>query len=264
MARLGRRAAAAAIGAVLALAPGLAHGERFQSGNLIVSLNGGITPLELPRHRPAPVAVHLEGGVETADDSSLPRVTRVELELAGRGLLSTHGLAVCPRRRLRNATTRQSLRRCGAARVGSGVLEAQVFVPQQTPFAIDAQMVAFNGRTEGGRRAVWVHAYSAAPPISLMLPFLIRPRHGSFPTALVATLPRAVGYLPHLAHFELTLGRNFTYRGERHSYISASCPVSKPFTAGFLSFARATYSFADGRAKQRPLSVASVRSCRAR
>jgi hypothetical protein len=260
---LGRRAAAVAIGAALALAPGPAQGERAQSGNVIVSLNGRISPLELPRHRPAPVAVHLEGGVRTADGSSLPRVARVELELAGRGLLFTDGLATCPRGRLRNATTRQALQRCGAARVGGGRLEAEVFVPQQAPFAIQAQMVAFNGRTGGGRRAVWAHAHSEDPPVSLMLPFVIRAGHGSFPTVLVANLPEAAGYQPHLAYFQLTLGRNFTYRGERHSYISASCPVPRPFTAGFLTFARATYWFAAERAGDRQVSVESVRSCRA-
>jgi hypothetical protein len=261
---MGRRVIALSLATVMAiclvLAPGLAHGERAQSGNLIVTLNGGISPLELPRDRPAPVAVHLEGEVRTADGSQLPRVAGVELELAGQGLLFTRGLAVCPRARLRNATTRQSLRRCGAARVGSGTLEADVFVPQQPPFAIRARMLAFNGRAAGGRRAVWVHAYSKDPPVSLVLPFVIRPRRGAFRTALVATLPRAVGYLPHLARFRLTLSRNFTYRGKRHSYVSASCPVPKPFTAGFLSFARATYSFAG----ERRLSIESVRSCRAR
>jgi hypothetical protein len=258
--RSGWRVVAAAIVALLALAPALAHGERAQRGNLIVSLNGGVSPLTLPRDRPAPVAVHLEGEISTADGSALPRVARVELELAGQGLLFTRGLAVCPRGRLRNATSRQSLRRCGPARVGRGLLEAEVFVPQQAPFAIHARMIAFNGRAAGGRRAIWVHAYSKDPPVSLVLPFVVRPRRGAFSTALIATLPQAVGYLPHLARFQLTLSRDFFYRGQRHSYISASCPVPKPFTAGFLSFARTTYSFAG----ERRLSIESVRSCRAR
>jgi hypothetical protein len=244
----------------LALAPGLARGERAQRGNLIVSLNGGVSPLKLPRNRPAPVAVHLEGEIRTADGSALPRVAQVELELAGHGLLFTRGLAVCPRERLSNATTRQSLQRCGAARVGSGALEAEVFVPQQAPFAIHARIIAFNGRAAGGRKAIWVHAYAKDPPVSLVLPFVVRPRRGAYRTALIATLPQAVGYLPHLARFQLTLARNFSYRGQRHSYISASCPVPKPFTAGFLSFARATYSFAG----ERRISIESVRSCRAR
>ena len=47
--------------------------------------------------------------------------------------------------------------------------------------------------------------------------------------------------------------------GARHSYLSASCPVPKGFTAGFLSFARATYTFEGDQ-----LRIESIRSCRGR
>lgn len=246
--------------ACLALAPGAARGERNQSGNLIVALNGGISPLRLPRARPAPVAIHLEGEIRTADGSALPRMKRVTIDLAGRGRLFTRGLPVCPRGRLRNANDGQALGRCGPALVGRGTLAAQVFVPTQAPFAIHATLLAFNGRSPGGGPAIWVHAFAADPPVSLVLPFLVHRGRGRYPTALVAVVPRSVGPLPHLARFDLTLSRRFTYRGRRRSYISASCPVPKPFTAGFLTFARATYGFAGGR----QIGIESVRSCRAR
>ncbi len=249
-----------AVAATALLAPGLARGERAQAGNLIVALNGGIAPLDLPRDRTAPVAVSLQGRVATADGSPLPRLTRIDLGLAGKDLLFTRGLPVCPRARLRNATSRQALDRCAPALVGNGRLDADVFVPNQSPFAIHAHLLAFNGRARGGRTAIWVHAFSLDPPVSLVFPFVVRAGGGAFPTRLVAIVPRSVGPLPHLAAFELTLRRRFSFAGERRSYISASCPVPKPFTAGFLSFARATYSFAD----DRRISIESVRSCRAR
>jgi len=246
--------------ALVATVPGLALGERSQSGNLVVALNGGIAPIALPRQRPAPVAVRLEGKIGTADGSPLPQVKRVEIELAGPGLLSTRGLAVCPRARLSNADDQQALNRCGPALVGRGALGAQVVIPGQAPFAIHATLLAFNGRTAAGRRAIWVHAFSSEPPISLVLPFVIHPGEGGFPTTLIASVPRAAGPLPRLARFHLSLFRRFSYRGERRSYISASCPVPPSFTAGFLAFARATYSFAG----DRQVRVETVRSCRAR
>ncbi|HEX3733982.1 MAG TPA: hypothetical protein VHU86_02390 [Solirubrobacterales bacterium] len=244
----------------LALIPGPAQGERAQSGNLIVTLNGGIAPLKLPRRQPAPVAVHLEGKIGTADGSPLPQVKQVKIELAGPGLLFTHGLAVCPQARLRNANDGQALNRCGPALVGRGSLTAQVLIPNQAPFAIHTRLLAFNGRTAAGRTAIWVHAFSSDPPVSLVLPFVVHPGSEAFPTILVATVPRSVGPLPHLAVFHLRLYRRFSYRGRRRSYISATCPVPPSFTAGFLSFARATYSFAGNRR----LGIESVRSCRAR
>jgi len=245
---------------MLALPATVAHGERSQTGNLVVALNGGISPLALPRDRAVPVSVRLQGRVETADGSPLPRVTAVELGLAGRGSLFTRGLAVCPRARLRNATESQAMARCGPALVGKGRLRAQAFVPQQQPFKISARLLAFNGRSAAGRRAIWVHAFAKDPPLSLILPFIVQPQHGAFPTTLIARVPRSIGPLPHLAEFSLTLWRKFRYRGAWHSYVSASCPVPKPFTAGFLSFARAIYSFSDGRRA----GIESVRSCRAR
>lgn len=246
--------------AALAIAAAPADGERTQRGNLIVAVNGGISPLRLPRNRPAPVAITLAGSIATADGSPLPRAQRIELALAGRGLLDTRGLAVCPRGRLRNADGRQALERCSGSLVGHGSLEAQVVVPHQAPIAVRGSLLAFNGRTAKGGRAVWVHVFAADPPVSIVLPFVVRRRPGGFRTALVATVPRSVGSLTHLAGFRITLARRFTYRGVRRSYISASCPVPPALTAGFLSFASATYSFADGRR----LTVDAVRSCRAR
>ena len=95
---LGALAALALLGG---MAAGLAHGERTQHGNLIVSLDGGFAPLKLPRDRPAPVAVRLVGGLQTGDGELLPRVTRIELGLPGQGVLSTTGLPTCSRRAAR-------------------------------------------------------------------------------------------------------------------------------------------------------------------
>jgi hypothetical protein len=253
-----RVAFASLIALVLALASA-AHAERSQSGNLVVSLNGGITPRELPRERSAPVAARLEGSIGTADRSPLPQVKRIQIELAGRGMVYTRGLPVCPRGRLRDATDRQAMERCGGARVGRGFLTAKVAIPGQAPFGIRARLLAFNGRTGSGRRAVWVHAFSSYPPTSFVLPFVIRPGRGAFPTVLVAAVPRSVGPWPRLAVFRLSLFRRFEYEGRRRSYLRASCPVPPRFSAGFLTFARATYSFVDNRRVQ----IESVRSCRA-
>ena len=77
---------------------------------------------------------------------------------------------------------------------------------------------------------------------------------------LITTIRRSVGPWPHVADFQIDVSRSFTYRGKHQSYLSASCPVPKGFTAGFLSFARATYTFEGGK----QLTIESVRSCRAR
>ncbi len=237
---------------------GLAHGERSQHGNLVVSLDGGLSPLKLPRDRLAPVTVRLEGGLQTADGSLLPRVTRVELGLPKQGVLSTRGLPVCPRGRLHDTKSAEALSACGAALVGWGKLEAQVQLPNQAAFAIHARLLAFNAQVRG-HRAVVLHATATSPPTSVVLPFLLEHRDGRLGTALVANLPPALGPWPHLARFEITLSRRFAYRGRNRSFLSASCPIPRRFTAGFFSFARATFTLADGRR----VGTGIPRSCRA-
>jgi hypothetical protein len=254
------RLALAAVALVaLALLSTNASAERVQTGNLIVSLQGGISPRKLPRDRRAPVAVRLGGRVLTTDRAPLPRVNWIRLELAFRGELDTRGLALCPRARLRGTDTHQALEACSSAKVGVGQLFAKVFVPNQPPFDIHAQLTAFNGRTHAGRHAVLIHAYATNPPVSFVIPFSVHHHPGSYRTVLVALIRRSAGPWPHVANFQIRVGRNFNYNGKMHSYLSASCPVPAGFTAAPLSFARATYSFAGGT----ELTKEIVRSCRA-
>jgi hypothetical protein len=237
-----------------------AGAERAQRGNLIVSINGGISPRTLPRDHRAPVSVHIQGGVQTADDSPLPRVNRLKLELAWRGRLNSRGLPVCPKGRLHGVDSRQAREACGGSLVGRGRLYAKIFIPNQAPFGVRANLLAFNGRTKVKRRAVLIHAYTSDPPVSFVIPFVVKRQPGAFRTVLVATIRRAVGTWPHVGSFRIDVGRSFTDRGNRRSYLNASCPVPRKFTAGFLSFARATYTFAGGG----ELTTEAVRSCRAR
>jgi hypothetical protein len=242
------------------LVTGPAGAERAQKGNLIVSLNGGVTPRKLPRGHTAPVGVRLEGGIETADEGPLPRVQKVKLALAFRGLVNTRGLPVCKRSQLRIADSTQAMRACGPALIGRGKLYARVFVPHQEPFGLHSDLLAFNGRTKRGGPAVWVHAYSTDPPVSFILPFRVRRQPGQFRTVLETVVPRSVGPWPRFARFGILVGREFSYEGNHRSYLNASCPLPSEWTAGFLSFARATFSFAEAP----DLTTESVRSCRAR
>lgn len=246
--------------AIAALIAGPAFAERSESGGLIVFLNGGIAPRKLPRRHPAPVAVRLQAGIRTAERIPLPRVRAIRLELAWRGVLDTRGLAVCSQAKLRSFDSRQAIAVCGNALVGRGRLYDRVFIPGEIPFGLHAHLLVFNGRTKQGRTAVWVQAYSSSPPVSFVLPFHVRHQPGPFRTVLVSVVPRSVGPWPHFAHFQIVVGRRFSYRGRTHSYMSASCPVPPRFTEGFLSFARATFNLAEGNR----LRAEAVRSCRAR
>ena len=254
-----RVAATLAIALALAwLAVGVAGAERSQRGNLIVILDGRLAPVTLPRERPAPVAIHLEGGLETADGSLLPRVGRIELGLPEQGVLDTRGLPICPQRLLRNTRPPEALAACRDALVGHGRLRAVVALPNQEPFTAAADLRAFNGRI-GKRRSVILHAYLRDPPTVVVLPFRIGRGSGRFGTALVADLGAALGPRVRFAHFQIELSRRFSYRGRARSYLSAACPAPKG-SSGFFSLARVSFTLAGGRR----ISQGIARRCRAR
>jgi hypothetical protein len=247
-----------AIASFLTLLTGSAAAERIQRDTVIVVVNGGITPRTLPRHNRVPVTVSLSGGVRTSNGSPVPRVNWIRLELAWRGALFTKGLAVCPRTRLISRSTAGAMQVCGDALVGRGALSAQVLLPNQDPFALKANFLLFNGKTKSGQTAIWGHAYTPNPPTAFVIPFKVVQEAGR--TVLVATIRRSVGPYPHVATFQVQVSRRFKYQGKSRSYLAANCPIPKSFTAGFLSFARVTYGFANGDR----IEVESVRSCRAR
>jgi hypothetical protein len=236
----------------------VASAERSQRGNLIVILNGRLAPLKLPRERPAPVAIHLAGGLETADGRLLPRVRRIELGLPEQGVLDTRGLPICPQRLLRNTKPPEALAACRDALVGHGRLRAVVALPNQAPFSAAADLRAFNGRI-GKSRAVILHAFLDDPPTVVVLPFRIGRGSGRFGTALVADLGAALGPSVRFAHFQIELSRKFSRGGQARSYLRATCPVPRG-TPGFFSLARVSFTLAGGRR----ISQGIARGCRAR
>lgn len=234
-------------------------GEQRQRGNLVVSLDGALSPLELPRDRPAPVSVRLEGGLRTDDGSLLPRVKRIELGLPRQGVLDARGLPACSPRRLRYATTEQALTACRPALVGRGRLDAKVVLPSQAPFAIHARLLAFHARIDG-RTAVVAHGFAPEPATIAVLTFEVRRSRSHLGTRLVAELPRALGPWPRVARFRMVLGRRYEHGGRPRSFISASCPLPPALTAGFFPLASASFELAGGRR----LGAEIIRGCRAR
>jgi hypothetical protein len=234
--------------------------ERSQIGDLIAFLNGRVSPRALPRDHLAPVGVSLDAGIRVAAERPLPRVEKIRLELAWRGTLDTKGLMACPQIRLRSVDTRSAMRACGPALVGSGNIFARVFLPNQTPFGLQTKLLAFNGKTKSGEKAVWALAYSANPPSSIVIPFYLKHQPGPLHTVLVGFIPHSAGTWSHFAHFHMLISRRFFYGGRMHSYMSASCPLPPRFTAGLFLLARVAFTVTEGP----ELTAQTRRTCRTR
>jgi hypothetical protein len=253
-------AALGAVAILIALASaGPASGEREQKGNLVATLQGKVAPLRLPRDHPAPVAIHLSGSIATADGSVLPHVTAMSFGLAGRGGIDTRGLPVCPLARIRHSRDREALAECAGALVGRGRVDARANIPGQPPLPIHASLLVFNGRAAGGATALLLHVYSVKPPISVVIPFVLRRHRGHFGSELLGDLPPGIGPWPSLADFSMTLSRRFSYHGSQHSFLVASCPLPHRLTSGLLSLARLGFTLQG----DRRISTEIVRTCRA-
>jgi hypothetical protein len=237
-----------------------AGAEQSGGAGVVVSLDGSISPRHIPRHRPVPVSLTLAGAIRGSDGSPPPQLGRIEIAFGARGGLDTTGLPRCPRARLRNATSRQALDRCRSGLVGRGTITTEVPLNPSAPLLARARVLAFNGRSHG-HPAVWVHAYSASPAVSFVLPFhLRRLRTGAYGVLLRAPVRRALGRWPRLRSYEITLGRRYRYAAKRRSYLSARCPLPPRFSIGILPLARATYHFTP-----RPtLTTTILRGCRVR
>jgi hypothetical protein len=245
---------------LLAFAVAPAAAEQSGGAGVVVSLDGSVSPRYLPRHRAVPVRITLESKARATDGSSPPSLSRIEIAFGARGGLETAGLASCPRARLRNATVRQALARCRGALVGRGEITTEVPLDPERPLLAHAGVLAFNGLS-AGRPAVWVHAYSASPPVSFVLPFRMRRlRAGAYGVLLRAPVQSALGRWPRLRSFRLVLGRRYRAGGEWRSYLNARCPLPPRFSIGIFPLARATFHFTP-----RPtLSTTILRGCRVR
>jgi hypothetical protein len=238
--------------AVLALAvvPAAALAQRTirQDGNLRISFDGGLSPHDLPRNRQAPVALHVEGAISTTDGSHAPPLNRLVISLNGHGRLSTVGLPSCTSAELQSTTTADALARCRPALVGRGHFLADVSFSNLPPIPAGGRTLAFNGRL-GGKRALLLHLYITNPvQTTFILPLTISQKaNGQFGAVLSAAIPTLAGGLGSVSALDLTIGRNYTYRGRQYSYLSASCPAPAGFPGANFNLARGDFHFADGR-----------------
>lgn len=258
-AAIGPRSAAALAVAALGLAALASAGEAevVQRGNLRVSFAGRVSPRALPRVGVAPVSVSLAGEVATTDGSPPPQLRTIALAINRHGRLDYEGLPRCNFHQIQPATTSEARAACRRSLVGSGSFEAHVALPEQSPFPSNGRVLAFNGNLHG-RPVIYAHVYGTEPlPQSFVLPFRIRRARGAYATTLVARLPRVAAEWGYVSGISLTLRRSFSYRGRRHSYLSAGCPAPRGFPGATFALARASFGFEGGQT----LSSTLTRSC---
>jgi hypothetical protein len=229
-----------------ALLPAASAAEVGQVGNVRVNFNAGLVPRSLPRDRPAPVTVSVSGHVSTTDGSHPPPLRRLEIGINRHARISTVGLPVCQPARLQSTSTSGALERCPGALVGHGSFHTSFEFGPAAAIPSSGRVLVFNSR-RNGRSDLLLHMFGTTPVrATLILPVAIaRGGNGDFTTTLRTTIPRLAG-VGAITALDLKLGRRYSYRGERRSYLSASCAQPKDFSGLPFPFLRGYFGFADG------------------
>jgi hypothetical protein len=219
----------------------LASGERkvWCAGNICIADDGGISPSKLPRRGKAPVTARLTGEIETRDGSHPPALRTLDLEIDKTIEVDAVGLPACQAKRIEARNTAAAKSACPTAIVGSGSAEVEVAFPEQAPFSSAGPLVLFNGGVRGGTTTLLLHAYVDVPaPTAIVTRATVTRIHrGRFGLEISARIPKIAGGAGSVTRFELKVGRRFTYKGRRKSFLTAGCPTGTWVTRGNVLFA---------------------------
>jgi hypothetical protein len=226
----------------------VARGEIFGGNGLFVSFGGGFAPRSLPRDRDVPVTVRLNTAIKTSDGSRPPQLRRIAFGVNRYGRITTTGLPVCRAALLESTDSRTALERCRGALVGHGTFIANVEFPDRPPFPAKGKMLAFNGHSRG-RPAILLHINASKPAdVTVVLAFTVtHPKRGKFGTVLTTRIPKLASDLGYVTNVSLVFDRQYTYHGQRYSFLSARCAAPSGFPGAIFSFTRGTFTFAGGK-----------------
>jgi hypothetical protein len=235
------RTAVLTVVAVLAMG-GVALAIVLREGPLQVEAEGGFTPTTLPKHKTAPITLHGEGKIGTTDGSLPPILKKLTIWFDKHGAVVTKGLPYCTKGKLAATTSATARRVCAGSIVGEGSGTALIAFPEQRPFKATSPITIFNAAPHNGNPTVLAHAYLSVPaPTTYIVPVEIQKvSNGPFGFRTEAQIPKIAGGYGIPLEGRLTIGKKWSYKGQRLSYANASCPSGKLQAKTEVEFTDAT------------------------
>lgn len=227
----------AAVLGLLVLA-GTAGALKIRVGDLVLNADGGFAPTALPKYRDAPISLYGHARLSTVSGELPPIVETVTVEFDRHGSVQTTGLPVCHPDELEATTVPQARRNCGGSIIGKGVGSAIVAFPEQKPFIISSPITGFNGPKKNGQPTVLAHAYTDVPvPTTFVVPIVVeRINKGVYGYRTKAKIPKIAGGAGHGISISGKVGRKWTYRGRRYSFVNARCETGHLQARGEATF----------------------------
>jgi len=207
-------------------------------GDIVVKGEGGFTPTALPKNVDAPITLWGRGNISTVSGEYPPVLKTIEFEFDKHGSVDTLGLPKCSLNRLVATTVPQARRLCPGSIIGTGTGRAVVKFPEQAPIDASSPITLFNGPQIGGDPTVYAHAYlTVGGPTTFIVPIRIEKiRNGRYGYRVNVEIPRiAGGYGIPLAG-SIRVGRKWTFKGKKHSFVNARCPDGRLQAIGEFGF----------------------------
>lgn len=229
-------AAAVALGVIAAGASAVI----LRAGDLIVNVEGAVTPTKLSPTAPSPISFKVSAGLQTAGGGPLPALQTFSFDADRQGSFFTGGLPTCAPSRLRSADPAEAMKLCGNALVGTGTTSALLSFPEQTPYVVSAPLLMFNGGSSGRGSLLVMLVYAQTPvPTTFVVLGVVTKTAGVYGTNTLVKIPTIAGGYGSLKGFEVRIHRTWSYRGKKRSFLVAHCGTGR-----FL--AHAEFAFANG------------------
>lgn len=221
----------------------VASGLTLQVGNIVVDADGGFSPKVLPEHQDAPITLHGGGRLSTVSGQLPPILKTITILFDRHGSVDTTGLPRCSKGKLVATDTAQARANCPTSIVGKGQGTAVVKFPEQPPIKASSPLTLFNGPPKHGNPTVLAHAYLSAPvSTTFVVSIVIEKIHqGVYGYRTEATIPPIAGGAGIPISGSLKIGRKWTYKGVKHSYVNARCETGHLQAQGEFTFSDGTY-----------------------
>jgi hypothetical protein len=226
---VGALAGTAAIAAAILVVAGSASAVTVLAGNLSIEVAGSTSPKLLPKRRMAPISFHGSASIATEDGSHIPPARSTQLLVDKHIAIDTTGLPTCTLAQIQSTDPATAMKVCGDALIGKGTSTAQVKFPEQEAFTAGGPLLAFNGPSSGGYGGKGYgeqlyYVYADVPvPTALIAVAKVSKGTGRYSYKISISIPEIAGGAGSFSGAEFTIDRKWTYRGQKHSFLTAEC-----------------------------------------
>ena len=235
-----------AVALLLAALIANANADTVRIGNLVITIDGQISPKKLSKTVPTPISLELKGSLSTNDGTHPPALKTLDLEFDKHGQLNTKGLATCTTGKLQSTLTAQAEAACSDALVGKGKVSAEIAFPEQAPFNASGPLLIFNGAPKGGKQVLIFHVYAHVPaPTTFVTTAVISKQGGKYGTEAQVAIPTIVSGQGSLTSFQAKIQKTWTAKGKKQNLLLATCPTGTLYAHGEFAFADGTKASGD-------------------